>query len=158
MLFVQFGYRGYNYYSVNHMAMDYHRILVPVAGTTADDEALKLACSLSRKGKTKIWVMYVVIQDRSLPVDAEVEPEIRKGEEILDHMESVAEDLGFEISTDFMQAREAGPTIVDAAAENNVDLIIMGIKYKQRLGQFSLGSVVPYVLKNAHCRVILYQQ
>ena len=140
------------------MAMEYHRLLVPVAGTTADDEAMKLACTLAHKGKTKIWAMYVVILDRSLPVDAEVEPEIKRGEEILDHMESVAEDMGFEISTDFMQAREAGPAIVDTAAEHNADLIIMGIKYKQRLGQFSLGSVVPYVLKNARCRVMLYQQ
>ena len=138
--------------------MDFHRLLVPVVGTTVDDEAMKLACSLSRKGKTKIWAMYVVLLNRSLPVDAEVEPEIKKGEEILDHMESVAEDMGFEISTDFMQSREAGPSIVDAAEEHNIDLIIMGIKHKQRLGQFSLGSVVPYVLKNAPCRVILYQQ
>jgi nucleotide-binding universal stress UspA family protein len=39
-----------------------------------------------------------------------------------------------------------------------VALILMGIKYKRRFGQFSLGSVVPYVLKNAPCPVILYQQ
>jgi len=137
--------------------MDYHRILVSVAGSAIDDEAMRLALSLAHKGKTKIWATYVVVLDRSLPVDAEVEPEIRRGEEILDHMESVAEDVGFDIETDLMQAREAGSTIVDAAEEHGIDLIIMGIKYKQRLGQFSLGSVVPYVLKNAPCRVILYQ-
>jgi len=139
------------------MGMDYHRILVPVAGSSTDDEAMRLAMSLAKKGKTKIWAAYVVLLDRSLPVDAEVEPEIQRGEEILDHMESLAEDLGFDIQTDLMQAREAGPTIVDAAEEHGIDLIIMGIKYKQRLGQFSMGSVVPYVLKNAPCRIILYQ-
>jgi nucleotide-binding universal stress UspA family protein len=42
--------------------------------------------------------------------------------------------------------------------ERGIDLILMGIKYKRSFGQFSLGSVVPYVLKNAPCPVILYQQ
>jgi len=34
----------------------------------------------------------------------------------------------------------------------------MGVTYKRRFGQFSLGNVVPYVLKNAPCRVILYHE
>ena len=50
------------------------------------------------------------------------------------------------------------PAIVDEAEERVVDLILMGVKYKRRFGEFSLGDVVPYVLKNALCRVILYHQ
>jgi nucleotide-binding universal stress UspA family protein len=138
--------------------MDFHRILVPVAGTSADDEALRLACFLARKNKAKVWVVYIIILKRSLPVDAEVDAEIKQGEEILDHIEAVAQEADYQIETDLLQSREAGPTIVDEAVEHNVDLILMGIKYKRRLGQFSLGSIVPYVLKNAHCRVMLYQQ
>ncbi len=57
-----------------------------------------------------------------------------------------------------IQAREAGPAIVDEAAERGIDLILMGVKYKSRFGQFSLGSNVMYVLKNAPCRVILFQE
>jgi hypothetical protein len=34
----------------------------------------------------------------------------------------------------------------------------MGITYKTSFGQFTMGNVVPYVLKNAPCRVMLYQQ
>ena len=44
------------------------------------------------------------------------------------------------------------------AREQGIDLILMGVSYKRRFGQFSLGNVVPYVLKNAPCRVILYHQ
>lgn len=140
------------------MTIDVHRILVPVVGNSADEEALQLACSLSKKNKAKIWVVYVILLKRSLPVDAEVDSEISRGEAILDHIESVAEELDCTVETDLLQARDAGPTIVEEAADHSVDLIIMGIKYKRRLGQFSLGDVVPYVLKNASCRVILYQQ
>lgn len=138
--------------------MEFHKILVPVIGTEADDEAIRLACRLAKKNKGKIWAVYVVTIQRTLPLDADIESEIRGAEEILDHAESIAEEQDYEIETDLLQAREAGPTIVDEAVGHEIDLILMGVKYKRHFGQFSLGSVVPYVLKNAPCRVILYHQ
>ncbi len=138
--------------------MEFHKILVPVIGAEADEEAIKLACRLAKRDKGKIWAVYVITVKRALPLDAEIEPEVRKAEEILDHAESIAEEQDYEIETDILQAREAGPTIVDEAVEREIDLILMGVTYKRYFGQFSLGSVVPYVLKNAPCRVILYHQ
>ncbi|MFC2021515.1 universal stress protein [Chloroflexota bacterium] len=138
--------------------MDFQKILVPVIGTEADDEAVRLACQLAKRTKGKIWAVYVVTLRRTLPLDAEIKPEIRKAEEILDHAEMVAEEQDYELETDLLQAREAGPSIVDEAVERQVSLIVMGIEYKKHFGQFSLGSVVPYVLKNSPCRVILYHQ
>ncbi len=138
--------------------MEFHRILVPAGGTEADEEAIKLACRLAKKNKCKIYVVYVITIKRALPLDAEIESEIRKAEGILDHIEAVAEEQNFEVETDVLQAREAGPAIVDEAVERDIDLILMGVTYKRRFGQFSLGNVVPYVLKNAPCRVILYHQ
>ncbi len=138
--------------------MEFKKILVPVAGTEADEEAMKLACRLAKKDKGKIWAVYVVAVKRALPLDAEIDSEIQKAEDILDHIERVAEKEDYEVETDVLQAREVGPAIVDEAVERGVDLILMGVKYKRRFGQFSLGNVVPYVLKNAPCPVILYQQ
>ena len=138
--------------------MELHKILVPVSGTEADDEAMRLACRLAKRDKSKVYTVYVITIKRSMPLEAEIEPEIKKAEELLDHIESVAEEQGYETETDILQAREAGPAIVDEAVEQGFDLILMGVKYKRRFGQFSLGDVVPYVLKNAPCRVILYQQ
>ena len=131
---------------------------MPVTGTEADEEAMKLACRLAKKNKAKIWAVCVITIKRSLPLDAEIEPEIREAEGILDHIEIVAEEQDYEVETDLLQAREAGPTIIDEAVEREVDVILMGVTYKKRFGQFSLGNVVPYVLKNAPCRVILYHQ
>jgi len=138
--------------------MELHKILVPVVGTQADEEAMKLACRLAKKDKGKIWAFYVITIKRALPLDAEIEPEIQKAESILDHIEMVAEEQDYEVETDILQAREAGPAIIDEAVERGIDLILMGVKYKRHFGQFSLGHVVPYVLKNAPCPVILYQQ
>jgi len=138
--------------------MEFYKILVPISGTEADEEAMKLACRLAKKDRSKIWAVYVVTVNRALPLDAEIETEIQKAEDILDHMEIVAEEQDYEVETDVLQAREVGPAIIDEAVERGIDLILMGVKYKRRFGQFSLGNVVPYVLKNSPCPVILYHQ
>ena len=150
--------------------MEFHKILVPVVGSQADGGAMKLACRLARKdkdkdrekdkekGKGKIWAVSVVAIKRALPLDAEIDSEIQRAEDILDRVQSVAEEEEFEIETDVLQAREVGPAIVDEAVERGVELIVMGIASKKQFGQFSLGNVVPYVLKNSPCPVILYQQ
>ena len=138
--------------------MEFKKILVPVVGSEADEEAMKLACRLAKKDKGKIWAVSVVTVKRALPLDAEIDSEIQKAEDVLDRIERVARGEDYEVETDVLQAREVGPAIVDEAVERGVDLILMGVKYKRRFGQFSVGSVVPYVLKNAPCPVILYQQ
>ena len=138
--------------------MEYGKILVPVTGTEADEEAIKLACRLVKKSKGEIRVIYVITLKHNLPLDAEIESEISRAEGILDHIERIAEEEDYEVETDLLQAREAGLTIVEEAAELKVDLILMGVKYKKRFGQFSLGDTVLYVLKNAPCRVILCHQ
>jgi len=136
----------------------FKKILVPVSGAKADVETVKLACRLAKKDKGKVWAVSVVTIKRALPLDAEIDSEIKKAEEILDNAESVAGEEDYEIETDVLQAREIGPAIVDEAVERGVSLILMGVAYAQRFGQFSLGNTVPYVLKNAPCPVILYQQ
>ena len=138
--------------------MEFYKILVPISGTEADEEAMKLACRLAKKNRSKIWAVYVITVRRELPLDAEIKPEIEKAEDILDHVEMVAEEEDYEVEVEALQAREAGPAIIDEAVDKRVDLILMGVKYKRWFGQFSLGNVVPYVLKNAPCPVMLYQQ
>ena len=136
----------------------FKQILVPVAGKDSDLETIKLACRLAKKDKGKVWAVFVVTIKRALPLDAEIDSEIKKAEEILDKVEDAAGEEDYEIETDVLQAREVGPAIVDEAVERGVSLILMGISYKQRFGQFSMGDAVPYVLKNSPCPVILYQQ
>jgi len=138
--------------------MAFNKVLVPVNGTKADEEAITLACKLAKKDKGKIYAICVITVKRSLPLEAEIETEIKRVEAILDHVEMVAEEQDYEVETDLFQAREVAPTIVDVAVERGADLILMGVTYGRRFGQFSLGNIVPYVLKNAPCRVILYHQ
>ncbi|MDP6510391.1 MAG: universal stress protein, partial [Dehalococcoidia bacterium] len=91
-------------------------------------------------------------------LEAIIDPEVERGESVLDQAEQFASDADYEVETELLKAREVGPAIVDAAVEKEADLIVMGINYKRRFGEFSMGRNVPYVLKNAPCRVILSRE
>ncbi len=138
--------------------MDVKKVLVPINGTKADEEALKLACRIAKQAKSKVFVTYVIQVDRTLPLDAEIDQEIEKGEEFLDRAECIAEEHDYEVRTDLLQAREIGPAVVDEAIERGVDLIVIGLSYKKKFGEFSLGSTVPYVLRNAPSWVIVSRE
>jgi nucleotide-binding universal stress UspA family protein len=138
--------------------MRLERILVAASGKDADVEAVKLACDLAKKSKAEVYVVYVIEVKRSLPLDAVIASEIEKAEKVLTRAEEVAGDREYEVETDLIQAREAGPAIVDEAMERRVDLVLMGVTYKKRFGVFDLGRVIPYVLEEAPCRVILCRE
>lgn len=135
--------------------MEFKRILVPVNGSKSDEDAIQLACSLAKRSKGKVYVTYVIQLERTLPLDAEVKSEVDRGEEALHRAECFAEDCDYEVNTELLQARAVGPALVNEAAERGIDLIIIGIGYKTRYGEFSVGDIVPYVLKYALCRVMI---
>jgi nucleotide-binding universal stress UspA family protein len=138
--------------------MRLERILVAVSGKEADMEVVKLACDLAKKPKAKVYVVYVVEVKRSLPLDAVIESEMAKAEKILARAEEIASDKDYEVETAVIQGRDAGPAIVDEAMEREVDLILIGFTYKKRFGVFNLGRVIPYVLEEAPCRVLLCRE
>ena len=137
--------------------MKFSRILVPVTGTQVGREAIGLACKLAKQDKSEIRAIYIITPKRDLPLDAEIDSEIQKAEEILDGIEAFARKENFRIATEVLQSRDGGVAIVNEAKEREIDLILLGIAYKIRYGEFSMGEIVPYMLKNSPCRLMLYQ-
>ncbi len=133
------------------------KFLVPVTGKKADDDIVRTACVLARRSKGKVYVVHVIQVSRALPLDAEVQPETQSGESVLANVEKIAEVMDCQVETEILQARETGPAIVDEAVERGVDMIIMGLEYKKPFGEFDMGDTVPYILRNAPCRVLLWR-
>lgn len=133
--------------------MKVSKILVPVNGSSSDRQAIELACSAAKRNKAKVYAIYVIEVKRTLPLDAEIEPEIQRGETVLDSAERYAAGADYEVNTEILQAREVGPAVVDEAVERGVDVVIMGLSYKKKFGEFTLGRTANYVLKNAPCWV-----
>lgn len=138
--------------------MKVQRILVATRGSTADEEAVKLACELARRSKAEVYVVYIIEVNRTLPLDAVIESDITRADEILTRAEDIAAENKHDIKTDLIQSREVGPAIVDVARERNIDLILMGLHYKKRFGAFDLGKAIPHVLEEAPCRVLLLRE
>ena len=118
-------------------------------------QAVALACDIARKNKGRIYAVHVIEVKRTLPLDAPMETEEAAGDEILAHAEDVAKKQGFEVEGEILHAREAGPAIVDEAIERQADLIVLGTGYDDLFGQYHLGRVVQYTLRNAPCEVWL---
>ena len=138
--------------------MQASKVLVPVRGDESDNEALSLACEMTRGTKGKVYVLYVMEIQRYLPLDADPGGELAKGEEVLQRMEKLGEQFHGDIEAEILRARDAGPAVVQEAEEREVEAIVVAVPYKTRYGVFSLGSTVPYILKNATCPVLLWRQ
>ena len=132
-------------------------VLVAVAGKESDDNAVKLGCDLINSSKGNLYIVYVIEVQRGLPLDAEIAPATAKGEEVLKHMENVAKPYKCAIQAELLQSRRPGLAVVQEAVDKQVDAIVLGIPYKEAYGSFTLGETVPYVLKNAPCKVILWR-
>ncbi len=63
------------------------------------------------------------------------------------------------LESQLLQARDVGAALVDEAVALGADAIVMGLPYKVRFGgDFALGNTIPYVFKNAPCRVFVVRE
>ena len=61
------------------------------------------------------------------------------------------------IKAELLQSRKVGLAVVQEAVDKSVDAVVLGTTYRWEFGSFSMGSTVPYVLKNAPCKVVLWR-
>ncbi len=133
-------------------------ILVPVSDSPASLEAVGIACGLAKRKKGKVVVVHVIEVVRALPLDAEMDAEARRGEQLLRRAEEVAAANDYQVTGELLQARDAGIAIVEEARDRGIQAIIMGVGYKRLIGAFQVGRTVDYVLKNAHSQVWVVRQ
>ena len=132
-----------------------NKVLVPVNGNPSDFEALSLAQSVAQGVKSQIYVVYVIEIGHRLPLDADISAETTRGEKIIQNIERMTASYQAKVEAEILQARNAGPAVVQEAVERQVDAIILALPYKWHHGAFSLGGKTPYILKNSPCPVLL---
>lgn len=130
-------------------------ILVAVNDRPVSEKVIHLASKIAKLFKARLYIVYVFEVPRVLSLDAEVPEEMAKGDAILERAAEIAEKNKLEVETDLLQARAAGPAIVDEAKDLGVDMIMLGVGVAAKTGDYLIGSTVNYVLKNAHCEVLV---
>ncbi len=133
-------------------AFEYARILVPLLGVEdVDDPPLRVAALLlSGRSEAEVSLLHVIEVPFDQTLDRENEDAVAAADEILARAEAVLVERGISVRTSTVQARAAGPAIVDDANELGADLLLMGLRYKKRFGgQWDAGRTVPYVMRNS---------
>lgn len=141
------------------MRLDVKRMLVPVDGGEVSERTFRWACHTARESKSELHAVYVIEVPLELPLEAEITEDVNRGEDILARIEAIASEEKYKnIQARFLRARHPGPAIVLEAEDRQVDIIVMGIPYRRRLGSWDMGSTAEYIFHNAACQMILWRQ
>lgn len=138
--------------------MPFNRVIAVVADDPSDINTISRAADIVRDDHGHLYVVYVIKVQRSLPLDAEIEDLIARGEQVLHRSERLARLPRSDIDSQLLQARDIGPAVVHEAVVRDVDAIVIGTSYPTDYGSFSLGSDIPYILEHAPCDVILWRE
>ncbi|GCE47208.1 universal stress protein family protein [Thermosporothrix hazakensis] len=130
-------------------------IEVVICGDKLDYNLVYLACQMAKGAKRKVHLVHVIEVPRALPLKAVLTEESERADKLLNSAMEIAQRVGCEAIPEIVQARDAGPAIVDEARDHHCALILIGLV--RNSNRTDLGKTVPYVLANAPCRVWLVQ-
>lgn len=140
------------------MTMSIKRILVPVNGTPASEHAFRWACQLVKNTKSELHAVYVSEVPQEFPLNTEFVSEDTRGEQVLSRIESIAAEERCRVHAQILQGRHAGPAIVLEAEDREMEMTILGIPFRHRVGSSVLGTTASYLLEHAPCQVVLWRE
>ena len=138
--------------------MPFNRVIAVVTDDPSDINTVSRAADIVRDDRGHLYVIYVIKVQRSLPLDAEIEDQIARGEQVLHRSERLARLPRSAIDSQLLQARDIGPAVVHEAVVRDADAIVIGTSYPTDYGSFSIGNDIPYILEHAPCDVLLWRE
>jgi nucleotide-binding universal stress UspA family protein len=140
---------------------DSKRILVAFDGSPQAEQAFDFALEMSKdcQGMTReITVLSVVhlMEQIDVPVDIESIVNAAKAqyESLLIGLQEKAKSQGLNIAVEIVTGHPADD-IIEYAAKNKINLIIMGQRGKSKVSKWLLGSVSLQVASHAPCSVMI---
>ena len=132
-------------------------ILVPVDGSEGSDRAVAQAISMAEICDAKLNFLYVAninqLAINACLSDAILEAVTKAGNVILDRAMNLV-PAGIEKEA-FSETGSPAVVILDFAASNDIDLIVMGSRGLGLVKGVLLGSVSQYIVEQAKCPVLV---
>jgi universal stress protein A len=138
------------------------RILVPVDLSELSERALAYAVELAEKFSAQLTILYVVAEpaavlpDMMMPVPvaaADLDDLAAAGRQSLNEL-IAAKGLGRLNPRAEVRVGAAEEEILDAAADTQADLVVIGTHGREGLAHLFLGSVAEKVVRHAPCPVL----
>ena len=126
------------------------KILVGLDGSNTSEAALQLAIRTANAYNADLLVITSMATGTTDEND-----EIRNAKKGLEEAEVRAQQAGVSCSTHLLiRGKTVGEDIVAFAAENAIDLIVVGVKRRSRVGKILMGSNAQFVIIKAGCPVL----
>ena len=137
------------------LEVEYRSILMPIASDRVDDEMTATALRLASESRGSLVVMYPIEVPLSLPMSAPMEQQTLEAEGQLREAAALGREYGVDVVTRIVRTRNIGQAIVEEAERRGAEIIVLGARDRTRPGQRLFGPRVDYVLRHAHCRVMV---
>ena len=140
----------------------FKHILVAVDGSDHAKAALDTACKLSSLTGAALHLVHVpqpavdsvVVGYTAVPLPPTQEEIAAEGAKVLSEAETEVKSLGVSVVTSAVVTGDPATAIVEEAAKNGVDLIVMGRRGLGRLTGLLIGSTTAKVSQLAPCAVM----
>ncbi|CAN5603225.1 hypothetical protein BH24CHL9_BH24CHL9_15490 [soil metagenome] len=135
------------------------RAVLGLNGGPTDDLVIGLGVEFARAHRSELVAVHVVEVDWQHDLDDEMAPSREQASHVLDLAEGMAEKARVNMRTQLLQARDVAAALVDEAVALEADAVVLGLPYLKRYGgDFAMGRTIPYVFKNAPCRVYVVRE
>jgi nucleotide-binding universal stress UspA family protein len=133
------------------------RILLATDLSPASEGATREALDLARDLRAGLLIVSVIDPNtRSVPGGRLERMDQRRAARLESAQAVVARGRDEGVTSSFLVWEgEPGPSIVEAAASEQVDMIIVGSHGRGAMGRLLIGSVSDYVVRNAPCPVLV---
>ena len=131
----------------------YHSALVPILGTSVDNEAMARAAKLVGPDDA-VEAVYVLKVPEQLPLDGSLEEEEQEAWRVLEVARLQAKVTGCRVHCRLIRARSPWRAIVEEAEERRTDLIYISTKHAPS-EEGLLSSTTRHVLAHRPCRVVV---
>lgn len=148
--------------SREQVAPPFHRVLVPLDGSPADDEALDNVLAVAGDPGVEITLLHVIVPVVYIAEPPQVavltEGELETG--AARYLQEVASKLrprGFAVTTRVVTHTQPARAILEYAVEWGADLIAMEMQVRSAVERLLLGSVTDKVMRAAHVPVLVHR-
>jgi len=126
------------------------KILVGYDYSTVTQDVLALAKQHAKAFNAEVHLLRSFAQDPELQRDT-----IQQAEENLEHIRREFASLGLACDTHVVvSALSAGEDIVQFAENNTIDLIVIGVRRRSKVGKLLFGSNAQLIILTAPCPVL----